>query len=151
MRLRINAGDKNSTIGQGYAIAKAYGDKFIFSLEFEMLDSAMPYYQAGLGNRLCYKITFNKYGKFINASLEQTPSSDATCKITDITLEYEVVTQPDLTSRIATKHQNMALQFDRNLRHRQIIVNKSDTMWNWTFKGGGGGGFAQIWGVATHF
>ena len=27
----------------------------------------------------------------------------------------------------------MALLYDRILRHRQISVNKSDTMWNWTF------------------
>ena len=27
----------------------------------------------------------------------------------------------------------MALLFDRILRHRQISVNKSDTMWNWSF------------------
>ena len=27
----------------------------------------------------------------------------------------------------------MALLYDRVLRHRQIIVNKSDTMWNWAF------------------
>ena len=27
----------------------------------------------------------------------------------------------------------MALLYDRPLRHRQIPVNKSDTMWNWSF------------------
>ena len=27
----------------------------------------------------------------------------------------------------------MALLYDRILRHRKIIVNKSDTAWNWTF------------------
>ena len=97
MKMRINARDKNAIIAQDDAIAKAYGDKFIIPLNFEMLDSAMPYYQAGLRNRLCYEIMFNKYGKVIYA-LKQTPSSDATYKITDITLEYEIVTQPDLAS-----------------------------------------------------
>ena len=27
----------------------------------------------------------------------------------------------------------MALLYDRILRHRKIIVNKSDTVWNWAF------------------
>ena len=27
----------------------------------------------------------------------------------------------------------MALLYDRTLRHRKIIVNKSDTVWNWAF------------------
>ena len=29
--------------------------------------------------------------------------------------------------------QSMALLYDRILRHRQISVNKSDSMWNWSF------------------
>ena len=61
MRLRINAGDKNTGVAQDNAIATAYGNKFIIPLDFEMLDSAAPYYQAGLGNRLYYKITFSNY------------------------------------------------------------------------------------------
>ena len=59
MKLRLNAGDKNAGNVQDNAIADAYRNKFIISLDFEMLDSAAPYYQAGLGNRLCYEITFN--------------------------------------------------------------------------------------------
>ena len=54
IKLRINAGDKNTSNAQDKAIADAYGNKFIIPLYFEILDSAAPYYQAGLGNRLCY-------------------------------------------------------------------------------------------------
>ena len=61
IKLRINAGDKNDSNVQDKAIADAYGNKFIIPLDFEMLDSAAPYYQAGLGNRLCYELTFNDY------------------------------------------------------------------------------------------
>ena len=53
IKLRINAGDKNAGNAQDKATADAYGNKFIIPLDFEMLDSAAPYYQAGLGNRLC--------------------------------------------------------------------------------------------------
>ena len=59
MKLRINAGDKSPTPTQDKAIAEAYGNKFIIPLDFEMLDSAMPYYQAGLRNRLSYELKFN--------------------------------------------------------------------------------------------
>ena len=61
IKLRINAGNKDATNAQDKAIADAYENKFIIPLDFEMLDSSAPYYQAGLGNRLCYKITFNDY------------------------------------------------------------------------------------------
>ena len=49
MKLRMNAGDKNAENVRDNAIADAYGNKFIIPLYFEMLDSAAPYYQAGLG------------------------------------------------------------------------------------------------------
>ena len=61
MKLRINAKDKSPGNAKGKAIPDTYGNKFIIPLNFEMLDSAAPYYQAGLGNRLCYEITFNDY------------------------------------------------------------------------------------------
>ena len=66
IKLRINAGDKSAGNAQDKAIADAYGNKFIILLDFEMLDSASPYYQAGLRNRLCYKLTFNDYNKLQN-------------------------------------------------------------------------------------
>ena len=84
MKLRTITKDKDATIAQDYAIAKAYGNKFIIPLDFEILDSAMPCYEAGLGNRLCYEITFNDYGKVINET-GQAATPDATYKITDIT------------------------------------------------------------------
>ena len=75
----------------------------------------MPYYQTGL----CLTIT--------------TESSIPQYKVTDTSLEYEIVTQPTFTRSIKAEYDKMVLLHDRVLRHRQIIVNKSDTMWNWSF------------------
>ena len=130
IRLRINAGDKSPTPARDKAIADAYGNKLIIPLDFEMLDSSAPCYQARLGNRLCYEITFNGYNRVINSSVA---APDAKYKITDISLDYEIVTQPDLARSIKDEYQSMVLLYDRILRHKQIPVNKSDTMWNWSF------------------
>ena len=129
VKLRINVKDK-TTPAKDNAIAEAYGNKFIIPLDFEMLDSSAPYYQAGLGNRQCYEIMFKDYNQVINSSVA---SPDATYKITDISLEYEIITQPNLARSIRSEYQSMALLYDRILRHRKIIVNKSDTVWNWAF------------------
>ena len=133
IKLRINAGDKNASNQQDKAIADVYGNKFIIPLDFEMLDSAAPYYQAGLRNRLSYDLTFNDYNRVTKSGVSSPKVPDATYKITDISLEYEIVTQPDLARSIRSKYQHMALLYDRILRHRKIIVNKSDTVWNWAF------------------
>ena len=67
IKLRINSGNKDATNVQDKAIADAYGNKFIIPLDFEMLNSASPYYQAGLGNRLCYELTLNDYNRVIKS------------------------------------------------------------------------------------
>ena len=121
IKLRIYAGDKNASNAQDNA------------LDFEMLDSAAPYYQAGLMNRLCYELTFNDYNRVTKSEVSSPKVPDAKYKITDISLEYEIATQPDLTRSIRSEYQHMALLYDRILRHRKIIVNKSDTVWNWGF------------------
>ena len=133
IKLRLNAGDKNASNAQDKAIADVYGNKFIIPLDFEMLDSAAPYYQAGLGNRLCYDLTFNYYNRVTKSRVSSPKVQDAKYKITDISLEYEIATQPDLARSIRSEYQHMALLYDRILRHRKIIVNKSDTVWNWAF------------------
>ena len=98
-----------------------------------MLDSSIPYYQVRLGNRLCYEITFNDYNRVIKSTVAPPAFPDTKYEIKDISLEYEIVAQPTLARSIADKYQNMALLYDRVLRHRQFKVNKSDTMWNWSF------------------
>ena len=98
-----------------------------------MLDSAAPYYKAGLGNRLCYELTFNNYNRVTKSGASSPKVPDVKYKITDISLEYEIPTQPDLVRYIRSEYQHMALLYDRILRHRKIIVNKLDTVWNWGF------------------
>ena len=128
MKLRINAGDKSAGVAQDKAIADAYRNKFIIPLDFEMLDSAMPYYQAGLRNRLSYELKFNDYSRVIKSL-----KTDAMYKITDISLEYDIVTQPDLARFIKAEYDKMVLLYDRVLQHSQIPVNKLDTKWTWSF------------------
>ena len=98
-----------------------------------MLDSAAPYYQSGLGNRLCYELTFNDYNRVTKSAVSSPKVPDAKYKITDISLEYEIATQPDLARSIRSEYEHMALLYDRILRHRKIVVNKKDTVWNWAF------------------
>ena len=129
--MRINAGDKNTSNQQDKAITDAYRNKFIFPLDFEMLDSAAPYYQAGLGNRLCYELTFNDYNRVTKSGVSSPKVPDAKYKITDLSLEYEIVTQPTLRDLLGLNTSVWPCCMTEFLRHRKIIVNKSDTVWNW--------------------
>ena len=93
-----------------------------------MLDSVMPYYQAGLRNRLSNELKFKDYNQVIKSS-----KTNATYKITDISLEYDIVTQLELAGSIRSEYDKMVLLYDRVIQHSQIPVNKLDTKWNWSF------------------
>ena len=95
---------KNVSNTQDKAIPDAYRNKFIIPLDFEMLDSAAPYYQAGLRNRLCYKLTFNDYNRVTKSGVSSPKVPDAKYKVTDISLEYEISTQPDFTRSIRSEY-----------------------------------------------
>ena len=92
----------------------------------------MPYYQSGLKNRLCYEITLNDYDRVI-LSPGLSPKPDTKYNITDILLEYEIITQADLARRIMMEYQSMVLLYNRVIKNRQIPVNKSGTTWSWSF------------------
>ena len=126
-RIRIDAGNKDETVAADKAIADAFGNRFYIPLDFELLEGHMPFYQSALGDRLEYELTFNNYNRVIRA----TGDADSSYDIENISLEYEIVTQPELARMIANQYNGrLAILYDRVLRHRKITRDKSDTLWN---------------------
>ena len=125
--LNHRVGARNDTADAGdEAIADAYKNRFCIPLDFELLESHMPFYQAGLGDRLEYELTFNDYNKVINSS-----DVDASYTIKNICLEFDTVSDTELARQIRQQtNGKMAILYDRILRHRKITKNKSDTLWN---------------------
>ena len=125
IRHRVGAG--NATANKGdQAIANAYGNRFCIPLDFELLETHMPFYQAGLGDRLEYELTFNDYSKVINST-----DADANYTIKNICLEFDTVSDTELARQIRQQVAGkMVILYDRILRHRKITKNKSDTLWN---------------------
>ena len=125
--LKHRVGADNATADtEDEAIADAYKNRFCIPLDFELLESHMPFYQAGLGDRLEYELTFNDYNKVINST-----DADASYTIKNICLEFDTVSDTELARQIRQQtNSKMAILYDRILRHRKITKNKSDTLWN---------------------
>ena len=109
------------------AIADAFGDRFFNSLDFELLESHMPFYQSEMGDRLEYELTFNDYSRVIQA----TGDVDASYHIGGISLEYDIVTLPELARMINNQYKGrLAILYDRVQRHRKMTMDKCNTLWN---------------------
>ncbi|VDH90991.1 Hypothetical predicted protein [Mytilus galloprovincialis] len=125
LKHRVGADDKASDTGDE-AIATAYGARFCIPLDFELLETHMPFYQAGLGDRLEYELTFNNYSNVIKST-----DTSASYTIKNICLEFDMVTDTELARQIRQQvNGKMVILYDRILRHRKITKNKSDTLWN---------------------
>ena len=80
-----------------------------------------------LDDRLEYELLFNDFSRVIQA----TGDTDASYSIENISLEYEMVTQPEQARMIHNQYKGrLAILYDRVLRHRKISRDKSDTLWN---------------------
>ena len=118
---RINAGDKANN-AKDQTEASIYDNHFCIPLDFEILESSLPLYQKGLGSCLTYELTFAGYSDVIKAT-----NPDATYTISNISLEFDTITNASLASQIRTEYMKSSILYDRILRARIIQLNDSDT------------------------
>ena len=119
-KLRINAKDKNENKKRDVVVASTYKNRFYIPLDFELLTTHMPYCQSALNDRLTYELTFNNYNRVILSE-----DTTAKYKISEISLEYEIVTSPQLSRIISDQYQSkVTIFYDRILRHSYSIRDK---------------------------
>ena len=118
---RINATDKANN-AKDQTVASIFDNKFCIPLDFEILESSLPLYQYGLGSGLTYELTYNDYSDVIKAT-----DPDATYTISNISFEFDTMTNASLASQIRTEYMKSSILYDRILRARIIPLDKSDT------------------------
>ena len=118
---RINATDKAND-AKDQTVASIFDNRFCIPLDFEILESSLPLYQYGLGSHLTYELTFADYSDVIKAT-----DPDATYMISNISLEFDAITNASLASQIRTEYMKSSILYDRILRARIIPLNNSDT------------------------
>ena len=103
-------------------MASIFDNKFCIQLDFQILKSSLPLYQYGLGSRLTYELTFADYSDVVKSS-----NPDASYTISNISPEFDTVTNASLASQIRTEYMKSNILYDRILRSRIIKLNDSDT------------------------
>ena len=118
---RINAGDKTNN-AKDQIVASIYDNHFCIPLDFEILESGLPLYQYGIDSHLTYELTFAGYSDVIKAT-----NPDATYTISNISLEFDTITNASLASQIRTEYMKSSMLYDRIFRARIIQLNDADT------------------------
>ena len=118
---RINTSDKANN-AKGQTVALIYDNRFCIPLDFEILESSLPLYQYGLGSCLTFELTFADYSDVIKAT-----DPNATYTISNVSLEFDTVTNASLASQIRTEYMKSSILYDRILRAHILPLNNSDT------------------------
>ena len=95
---------------------------FCIPLDFEILESSLPLYQYDLGSHLTYELTFASYSDVIKST-----DPDATYTISNISLEFDTITNASLAGQIRNEYMKSSILYDRIPRARIIQLNDSDT------------------------
>ena len=123
-KLRLGSEEGDTTITRDKVIADNLKRRFYIPMDFELLESSMPFHQSALADRLEYEFTFNEYSNVILG----TPNMKY--EIKNISLEFEKVTERELASHISSKYNALGVFYDRIIRHRKIPVKGSDRILN---------------------
>ena len=107
---RINADDKAFNAND-QMVASIYDNRFCIPLDFEILETSLPLYQYGLGSHLTYELTFADYSDVIKST-----DTDATYTISNISLEFDTITNASLASQIITEYMKSSILYNRILR-----------------------------------
>ena len=118
---RINAGDKANN-AKKQTVASIYDNRFCIPLDFDILESSLPLCKYGLGSHLTYELTFAGYSDVTKAM-----NPDATYTISNISSEFDTITNTSLASQIRTEYMKSSILYDRILRARITQLNNSDT------------------------
>ena len=114
-KIRIDAGDKGTAV-KDVAIGNAFGNMFCIPLDFEMLSSHNPFFQYEVKDRLSYELTFNSHGSVVVST-----DTYASYSISEIHLEFDVVSSPELAMMIRNKYKGRSVfMYDRNIRHSKM-------------------------------
>ena len=109
------------------AIVDTYSNRFHIPLDFEMLETQMPFYQSALDGCLEYVLKFNSY----NRGIQAVGDPNANYSIDNISLKFDTVRHEDLARLVRTQYTGrMSILYDHVLWHRIIPVKKNDSIWN---------------------
>ena len=103
-KLRLGAADAQAGANNGKdkALADAFGNRYAIPLDIDILATHEPFYPNSLREPLTYELTFNNSDKVVNST-----DTEASYTISGLSLEYEVVTNRELTQAIKNKRKGV--------------------------------------------
>jgi len=104
---RVQQGIDKDQRKDSAAVKKAFEDRYCIPIESEIFDTHVPFYPSAIMEAIEYNIKFNDAKYVVTGT-----ASNKTYSVTDIQLEYETVTAPELADIIDSLYSEMRFLYE---------------------------------------
>ena len=124
-RLRTNAGDKNTSDTKEVALAAIHNTKYRIPLDHPVLSDHGALYPKVLPHPLIFEITLPKVDEIVNHDKKEKDKSPPTYKITNLELEYSIISSGELTREAETSYQvGKGFFYENVILHKTFPISK---------------------------
>ena len=126
LKIRCDSEDKDESKLGDLALSKVHKNNFTTPLDFEILSTSGPFYQAGLKGRLQFDLLYNNNSELIVAT-----DKESKIKEKNLALEFVVTNNSSLANDVKGRYMSgHRVLYDRIVRLEQRNLKDSDTLWN---------------------
>ena len=124
-KLRTNAGDKVTSDAKEVSLAAIHNTKYVIPLDHPVLSDHGSFYSKALPHPLIFEITLPKVDKIINHDKKEKEKTPPTYKITNLELEYQIISSDYLTREAMTSYQvGKGFFYENVIFHKTITISK---------------------------
>ena len=124
-KLRTNAGDKDTSDDKSVALAAIHNTKYVIPLDHPVLSDHGALYPKALPHPLIFEITLPKIDRIVNHDKKEKEKSPPTYRITNLELEYRMISSGDLTREAMTSYQvGKGFFYENVILHKTFPISK---------------------------
>ena len=122
-KLRTNAGDKNTSDAKEVALAAIHNTKYRVPLDHPVLSDHGAIYPKALPNPFIFEITLPKVDEIVNHDKKEKEKTKPDYKMTNIELEYSIITSENLSHEAMTSY-----QIGKGFFYENVLLQKTFTI-----------------------
>ena len=124
-KLRTNAGDKVTSDPKEVFLASIHNTKYRVPLDHPVLSDHGALYPRALPHPLIFEITLPKVDEIINHDKKEKEKTPPTYKLTNIELEYSIISSEDLSREATSSYQvGKGFYYENVLLYKRFTISK---------------------------
>ena len=124
-KLRTNAGDKDTSNAKEVFLASIHNTKYRIPIDHPILSDHGAFHPRALTSDLKFEITLPKVDQIVNHDKTEAKKTPPTYKLTNIELEYSIISSDELSSEVISSYQvGKGFYYENVLHYESFTISK---------------------------